>query len=133
VGNAERLHRGSIGSLFGQSSWPLAKSALAGVAVYCLDPWEHEHRVLPIEENTGQQLSLEAFEKNVTGLQNIISYRGHSPRHFVGWERSVAHDAFFDLTNPFYTNARFRWFVPDHADLAVTFDQIQELLGSSEK
>src|SRR6516164_5571667 len=44
----------------------------------------------------------------------------------------VPADAYFDVTNPFYVNARFRWLIPDSADLAPTFDRIQSLLGSSE-
>jgi FkbM family methyltransferase len=42
-------------------------------------------------------------------------------------------DAFFDFTNPFYLNARFRWLIPDAPDLADTFDRIQRILGSSEE
>ncbi len=45
----------------------------------------------------------------------------------------VPADAFFDPTNLFYVNARFRWLVPDAPDLAEVFDQIQQQLGSSEQ
>lgn len=45
----------------------------------------------------------------------------------------VPADAFFDPTNLFYINARFRWLVPDAPDLAEVFDQIQKQLGSSEQ
>jgi hypothetical protein len=45
----------------------------------------------------------------------------------------VPDDAFFDCTNPFYRNAQFRWLVPEGRDLAATFDQIQQQLGSSEE
>jgi hypothetical protein len=44
----------------------------------------------------------------------------------------VPDDAFFDFTNPYYLNARYRWVVPDPPDAADTFDRIQRLLGSSE-
>ncbi len=43
----------------------------------------------------------------------------------------VPNDAFFDFTNPFYVNARFRWLIPDAPDLSDTFDRIQRLLGGS--
>jgi hypothetical protein len=44
----------------------------------------------------------------------------------------VPDDPFFDFTNPFFVNARFRWLIPDASDLADTFDRIQRLLGGSE-
>jgi hypothetical protein len=44
----------------------------------------------------------------------------------------VPDDEFFDPANPFYAGARFRWLVPDAADLADTFDRIQRSLGVSE-
>ena len=44
----------------------------------------------------------------------------------------VPNDTFFDRTNPFYANARFRWLVPDASDLSGIFDQIQKQIGSSE-
>jgi len=39
-----------IGSLFGQSSWVLAKNAPLSMTAYCLDPWVREPGILPLEE-----------------------------------------------------------------------------------
>jgi hypothetical protein len=78
-----------VGSLFGQSSWTLAKNTHTSVTVYCLDPWVREPWMLPIEERAGQGLSLETFRENTAGLSNIIPLRGHSPREFVGWQRTI--------------------------------------------
>jgi hypothetical protein len=44
----------------------------------------------------------------------------------------VPADAFFDFTNPFFANARFRWLVPDAPDVADIFDRVQNLLGGSD-
>jgi hypothetical protein len=44
----------------------------------------------------------------------------------------VPNDPHFDIGNPYYRNARFRWLVPDVPDLAVLFDSIQRVLGSTE-
>ena len=41
-------------------------------------------------------------------------------------------DGSFDVTSPFYLNARYRWLVPDVPDFAVVFDQIQRVLGANE-
>ena len=77
-----------VGSLFGQSSWSLAKNTPANATVYCLDPWVREPW-MPIEERAGQGLYLETFRKNTDGLSNIIPLRGYSPREFVGWQRTI--------------------------------------------
>ena len=42
----------------------------------------------------------------------------------------VPDDTFFDRTNTFYVNARFRWLIPDASDLAGAFDRIQKTLGA---
>ena len=44
----------------------------------------------------------------------------------------VPNDSYFDFTNPYYRNARYRWLVPDYRDMADAFDRIHSLLGSSE-
>jgi hypothetical protein len=78
-----------IGSLFGQSSWTLVKNTHPSVTVYCLDPWVREPWILPLEEQAGQNLSIETFRKNVADISNVIPLRGHSPREFVGWQRTI--------------------------------------------
>jgi hypothetical protein len=78
-----------IGSLFGQSSWILAKNAPPSVNVYCLDPWVREPWILPLEERVGQNLSFDTFRKNVVGISNLIPLRAYSPREFVGWQRRI--------------------------------------------
>ncbi len=78
-----------IGSLFGLSSWTLAKNAHPSVTVYCIDPWVHEPWMLPIEESAGQTLSLETFRTYVSDVPNIIPLRGYSPMDFAGWQRRI--------------------------------------------
>jgi hypothetical protein len=78
-----------VGSLFGLSSWTLAKNAPPCVTVYCIDPWVHEPWMSPLEEQAGQVLSFESFRNNVAGLSNIIPLPGYSPRDFIGWQRTV--------------------------------------------
>jgi hypothetical protein len=67
-----------IGSLFGLSSWTLAKNTSPGVTIYCLDLWARE-----------PWMSLEAFKNNISGFSNIVPLRGQSPRDFIGWRRSI--------------------------------------------
>jgi hypothetical protein len=78
-----------VGSLFGQSAWAIAKNTRANVTVYCLDPWVREPWMLPLEQAAGQTLSLDIFSKNTFGILNIIPLRGHSPRDFSGWQRTI--------------------------------------------
>jgi predicted O-methyltransferase YrrM len=90
-----------LGSLFGLSSWTLAKNAHPSVTVYCVDAWVREPWMLPDEEQAGQTVSVETFRKNVAGLGNIVPLQGYSPRDFVGWQRTI--DLLFDdcvHTNP---------------------------------
>ena len=44
----------------------------------------------------------------------------------------VPNDSFFNITNPYYRHAKFRWLVPDAPDLATIFDDIQCVIGSVE-
>jgi len=90
-----------IGSLFGLSSWTLAKNAHPSVTVYCIDPWVREPWMAEVEASAGQTLSLETFRKNVGDTHNIIPLPGYSPRDFIGWQRAV--DMIFEdsvHTNP---------------------------------
>jgi hypothetical protein len=90
-----------VGSLFGLSSWTLAKNAHPSVTVYCIDPWVHEPWMRPIEESAGYTLSLETFRTNVSDVPNIMPLRGYSPRDFAGWQRQI--DLIFEdsvHTNP---------------------------------
>ena len=90
-----------LGSLFGLSSWVLAKNAHPSVTVYCIDAWVREPWMLPDEEQAGQIVSIETFRQNVSGLANVVALQGYSPRDFVGWQRAI--DLLFDdcvHTNP---------------------------------
>ena len=90
-----------VGSLFGLSSWTLAKNAHPSVTVYCIDPWVREPWMRSIEEAAGYTLSLENFRTNVSDVANIIPLRGYSPRDFDGWQRQI--DLLFEdsvHTNP---------------------------------
>ena len=102
LGRLARLARGvppngcivEVGSLFGLSSWTLAKNAPPSVTVYCIDPWVREPWMQPIEESAGQTLSFETFRANVSDVSNIIPLRGYSPMDFIGWQRII--DLFFE-------------------------------------
>lgn len=78
-----------IGSLFGLSSWILAKNAHPSVTVYCIDPWIREPWMAQIESEAGQYLSLDTFRQNVRDCPNIIPLPGYSPVDFVGWQRRI--------------------------------------------
>jgi predicted O-methyltransferase YrrM len=78
-----------VGSLFGLSSWALAKNASPSVTVYCIDPWVSEPWMLPLEEQASQVLSFESFRNNVASISNIIPLPGYSPRDFIGWQRTI--------------------------------------------
>ncbi len=99
-----------VGSLFGLSSWTLAKNAPPSATVYCIDPWVREPWMSPLEEQTGQVLSFESFRNNVAGISNIIPLPGYSPREFVGWQRTV--DLVFEdsvHTNPILNDNLSFW------------------------
>jgi hypothetical protein len=90
-----------LGSLFGLSSWTLAKNAHPSVTVYCIDTWIREPWMRPDEEQAGQIVSIETFRQNVSDLANIVPLQGYSPRDFAGWRRTI--DLLFDdcvHTNP---------------------------------
>jgi hypothetical protein len=90
-----------VGSLFGLSSWTLAKNTHPSVTVYCIDPWMHEQWMQPVEESAGYTLSLDTFRTNISSIPNIIPLRGYSPRDFAGWRRTI--DLIFEdsvHTNP---------------------------------
>ena len=78
-----------VGSLFGLSSWTLAKNARANVTVYCIDPWVREPWMAEAEAQAGQTVSLATFERNTAEVSNIIPLPGYSPRDFRGWRRSI--------------------------------------------
>ncbi len=76
--------------------------------------------VIVLGQLRAYQLTWENFKQNVLGQLD------------ADLAVCVPDDAFFDRANPFYTNARFRWLVPDAPDLSETFDHIRKQLGSSE-
>jgi predicted O-methyltransferase YrrM len=78
-----------VGSLFGLSSWTLAKNARANVTVYCIDPWVREPWMAEVEVQAGQTVSLATFEDNTAEISNVIPLPGYSPRDFKGWRRSI--------------------------------------------
>ncbi len=89
-----------LGSMFGLSSYTLAKNAHPSVTVYCIDPWVREPWMLPDEEQSGQTASLDTFRQNVSHLPNVIPLQGYSPRDFIGWQRKI--DLLFE--NSIHTN-----------------------------
>jgi hypothetical protein len=80
----------------------------------------HRTLVIVLGQLRAHQLTWENFKQNVLGQLD------------ADLAVCVPDDAFFDRANPFYTNARFRWLVPDSPDLSDTFDHIRQQIGSSE-
>jgi hypothetical protein len=78
-----------VGSLFGLSSWTLAKNAHPTVTVFCIDPWIREPWMSELERREGQLVSLDSFKANVADAPNIVPLPGYSPRDFMGWRRNV--------------------------------------------
>jgi hypothetical protein len=83
-----------IGSLFGRSSWTWAKNAHPSVTIYCIDPWQKNAGVRPLEEKHQVRYGLPAFEKFTAGCSNIVAKQGYSPRDFLTWSEEI--DVFFD-------------------------------------
>jgi hypothetical protein len=83
-----------IGSLFGRSSWTWAKNVDPTVTVYCIDPWEKNAGVRPIEEAYNIRYGLECFKHYTSDCPNIVPRRGYSPRDFQNWSERI--DLFFD-------------------------------------
>src|SRR5262245_33735795 len=71
-----------IGSLFGRSSYAWAASVPASATVYCIDPWEKNEGVRPMEARYGIQYGIEQFKKYTRACNNIIPLQGYSPYNF---------------------------------------------------
>lgn len=78
-----------VGSLFGASSWAWAKSADPTVTVHCLDPWEKNIGVKPIEDRYGIKYDLEHFLHYTSDCENIVPHKGYSPFDFSDWLQPV--------------------------------------------
>lgn len=82
-------HMVEVGSLFGASSWAWAKSVDPSVTVHCVDPWENNKGVQPLEERHGIKYSLEQFQIFVADCDNIQAHKGYSPNDFDGWDKQI--------------------------------------------
>lgn len=92
-----------IGSLYGLSSWHLAKACAPGVTVFCVDPWQREQWVIDIVEKplNAPPFCRAAFESYTADCDNIVMIEGYSPQIARGWNLPV--DLYFEdavHTNP---------------------------------
>jgi len=78
-----------VGSLFGSSSWAWAKSVAPSATVFCIDPWEANVGVRPMELRHGVKYGLEQFQRYTADCPNIRPLRGRSPRDFQSWDQPV--------------------------------------------
>jgi hypothetical protein len=78
-----------IGSLFGRSGWAWAKSVDPSAEVFCLDPWEGNEGVRPMELQLGIKYGLEQFRAYTADCPNIRPLKGYSPNDFRDWSRPV--------------------------------------------
>ncbi|TWA53815.1 methyltransferase family protein [Azospirillum baldaniorum] len=83
-----------IGSLFGRSSWAWAKSADPSVTVHCIDPWEENHGIRPMEQALGITYGIDQFRAYLSDCPNAKALQGYSPDNFQDWNRPV--DLFFE-------------------------------------
>lgn len=82
-------HVVEVGSLFGKSSYAWGASVDPSVTVHCLDPWEGNTGVRPMEARYGVRYSKEQFEAYVADLPNVTAHQGYSPADFEGWDTPV--------------------------------------------
>lgn len=78
-----------VGSLFGASSWCWSKSVDPSATVFCIDPWEGNEGVRPIEKRLGITYGLDQFKKYTADCPNIVPKQGYSPRDFQDWDEPI--------------------------------------------
>lgn len=83
-----------IGSLFGRSSWAWSRSVPASATVYCIDPWEGNSGVRPLEQAHGITYGLECFRHYLKDCPNVVPLKGYSPVDCADWSTKL--DVFFD-------------------------------------
>ena len=99
-----------VGSLFGSSSWCWAKSVDPSVTVYCVDPWQANAGVVPLEQRYGIKYGLEQFKLYTSDCPNIVPKQGYSPRDFADWQLPL--DLYYEdavHTNPILENNLNFW------------------------
>lgn len=85
------------GSLFGKSSWHLAKNSKPNVKVFCIDPWRPNEKFNKNMERLGDVpiLSRAAFEEYTKDVAHkMVLIEGLSPFDVADWDRPV--DMYFD-------------------------------------
>lgn len=90
-----------VGSLFGKSSYAWAKSVNSSVQVYCVDPWEGNEGIRPLEKRLNIKYGIEQFKAYTKDCDNITALKGYSPRDFIKWDKAV--DLYYEdavHTNP---------------------------------
>lgn len=83
-----------IGSLFGRSSYAWGASVPPSATVHCIDPWEGNAGVRPMEQRHGIAYGVEAFRIHTNDLSNVVPHQGYSPRDFLSWKQAV--DLFYE-------------------------------------
>ena len=84
-----RGHVVEVGSLFGRSSWAWAKSVDPSVTVHCIDPWEKNEGVRPMEHKYGITYGVEQFREYVADCENVRALKAYSPRDVQDWQTPV--------------------------------------------
>lgn len=85
-----------VGSLYGLSSWHLARHSAPGVTVFCVDPWERAPWIIDLVEKpqNAPPFCREAFEAYTADCTNIVMIQGYSPQIARGWHLPI--DLYFE-------------------------------------
>lgn len=78
-----------VGSLFGRSSWVWAQNCPEDSVVYCIDPWEGNEGIKPMEERFGIKYSKQQFLEFTSDCKNIRAIKGYSPKVAKDWANPV--------------------------------------------
>jgi Methyltransferase domain len=80
-----------VGSLYGLSSWHLAKNCAPGVTIFCIDPWKREPWIINLVEipQKAPPFDRAAFEKYTADCDNIVMVQGYSPHVAKGWKLPI--------------------------------------------
>ncbi len=106
-----------IGSLFGRTSWTWSQSIDPSATIYCIDPWQGNKGVRPIEERYGIKYGIEQFKIYTSDCRNLVAIQGFSPNDVRDWNKQI--DIYYEdsvHTNPVLkSNLEFwsRWVKPE--------------------
>ena len=80
-----------VGSLYGLSSWHLAKYCDPSVTVFCIDPFQREQWIVELVEKpqNAPPFCRAAFEHYTSDCHNIVPIQGYSPNSIKGWKLPI--------------------------------------------